>query len=475
MKTAGKCILVMLVITALSLPLPTNAPIFADSGTSGDISALQESQTVEVTLLGPNQYIRISGQPNVHADAFPGVEGTGRLIVENGHESGESRVSSAVVTVNEIPVLSPKDFNLEVRRLETTIDLHELNEITIELRSTEESFVTVSIVQEVEAEAATVIGPDGGVVEVTDPGSPIYGAKIAIPDGALPSDDVIIIGHVPQEVVDAASPQYGTIYATAQFLPEGLSFDGEATAELPLAVSYPPGTQLPIYLLESATNQFAQTGNLGNVTADGTSVVINLPHFSVYAVGSSLIKDYTTDEQGRFDCDICQDNNEIQIQLLSEDQTGFQTKSFASGMNVTVISDEARGVTIISDDNSTGYPIWATSIPDYDLASTNIVDIPAMTAVSYSDISALIVDQLEVLPVERPGRVTRTAGTVVEVLGVLSDAATVVQLALGPVTWTMLLTAVVGHAAISALDELIPDEIESHQFVAFINSAHLPH
>lgn len=206
MKIAGKCILVVLIVIVLSLSFPTNVPVFADSGASGDISALQESQTVEVTLLGPNQYTRTSGKPNLYTDEFPGVEGIGRLIVENGHESGESRVSSALVTVNEARVLGPRDFNLEVGHLETTIDLHELNEITVELRSTEESFVTVSIVQQIEAEAAAVIGPEGGTIEITDPESPITGFTLEIPEGALDTEQLVTAGIVVNNETFGISP-----------------------------------------------------------------------------------------------------------------------------------------------------------------------------------------------------------------------------------------------------------------------------
>jgi len=42
----------------------------------------------------------------------------------------------------------------------------------------------------------TVIGPDGGVIEVTDPGSSIYGFKIVIPEGALDSSATITVSEV---------------------------------------------------------------------------------------------------------------------------------------------------------------------------------------------------------------------------------------------------------------------------------------
>lgn len=276
MKIIGKCILVILTIALLSISFPANIPVFADSSTSGDISLLQEPQTIEVTLLGPNQYIRTSGQPNVYADAFPGVEGTGRLIVENGHESGESRVSSAVVTVNEARVLGPRDFNLEVGHLETTIDLHELNEITVELRSTEESFVTVSIVQEVEAEAAAVIGPGGGSIEVTDPESPILGAELIVPYGAM-NDTVVLSLSLGIVVGDP-----GFVGIPVLCSPDGYQFNNDIELIMPLGEAASSDNLLMLMVYNPATDTYEYDGRLAIVNSGDTHASANIDHFSSF-------------------------------------------------------------------------------------------------------------------------------------------------------------------------------------------------
>ena len=38
----------------------------------------------EITVFGPNQYLRTTGAPNVYTDTFSAVAGEGRLIVKNG-------------------------------------------------------------------------------------------------------------------------------------------------------------------------------------------------------------------------------------------------------------------------------------------------------------------------------------------------------------------------------------------------------
>ncbi|MDF1592252.1 MAG: hypothetical protein P1P89_12105 [Desulfobacterales bacterium] len=58
------------------------------------------SAAVEVTVFGPMSYARTAGQPKVFSGSFSAIEGEGTLIVKNGRENGEDRISSAKVLVN---------------------------------------------------------------------------------------------------------------------------------------------------------------------------------------------------------------------------------------------------------------------------------------------------------------------------------------------------------------------------------------
>ena len=93
------------------------------------------SFAAEVTLLGPNQYLRTSGAPNVYTDTFSAIAGEGSLIVKNGSWDGENRIvdaiSSASVFVNGQQIFGPSDFNQQVHLLERTVNLSENNTISV--------------------------------------------------------------------------------------------------------------------------------------------------------------------------------------------------------------------------------------------------------------------------------------------------------------------------------------------------------
>ena len=89
------------------------------------------SFAVEVTLLGPNEYLRSKGQPDLYTDTFPGIVGEGKLIVTNGDVNGKHRISSAEIEINGIPILDQNDFNQKTDYIELPISLEEENSITI--------------------------------------------------------------------------------------------------------------------------------------------------------------------------------------------------------------------------------------------------------------------------------------------------------------------------------------------------------
>jgi len=151
------------------------------------------SYAVEVTLLGPEKYLRTKGKPNVYTGTFPGRTGVGIIKVMNGDANGKNRISSAVILINGTEILGSNDFNQFVYNLEVPVNLEENNTISVELRSKPGCYIWVQVNQEIEAEGAGVIGPEGGTIEINDSESPIYGAKIEIPQGAIPEDIDIVI------------------------------------------------------------------------------------------------------------------------------------------------------------------------------------------------------------------------------------------------------------------------------------------
>ncbi|MEA3471094.1 MAG: hypothetical protein U9R24_05215, partial [Thermodesulfobacteriota bacterium] len=106
-----------------------------------------ESSAVEVTVFGPNRYLRTEGAKNIYTGEFLATLGDGKLIVINGNYGGEQRiddsVSSAAVIVNGEQIFGPNDFNKQTYCLEAFISLNESNSILVELASKPDSYITV--------------------------------------------------------------------------------------------------------------------------------------------------------------------------------------------------------------------------------------------------------------------------------------------------------------------------------------------
>ncbi|MCD4811316.1 putative Ig domain-containing protein [bacterium] len=99
-------------------------------------------------VFGPKQYHRTEGKPNVYTDSFAGVPAEGNIVVQNGDQAGNHRISSAIIMVNGVQVFGPNDFNQQVGQLEALISLCEENSISLELRGEPESYLTIKITGE---------------------------------------------------------------------------------------------------------------------------------------------------------------------------------------------------------------------------------------------------------------------------------------------------------------------------------------
>jgi hypothetical protein len=198
-------------------------------------------KSTEITLFGPNKYLRTKGEPNVYTGLFPGIPGKGKLIVKNGDKDGDHRgrkgdkdddhrLNRARILINGKQVLGSKDFNQKIYEIRVPVRLKENNSISIELRSEPGSYLTLRVVQEVAAEAAAVIGPEGGVVQILDNANPLFGCGIEVPAGVLSSLSILSIST---ENIPPAQP-----------LPDGVMQDGPIIS----FNSTNPNLQGPVYL-----------------------------------------------------------------------------------------------------------------------------------------------------------------------------------------------------------------------------------
>ena len=180
---------------------------------------------VEVTLFGPNHYVRTSGSPDVYTGTFtalfPEIVSNGKLIVLNGDQIGEHRVtdavSSAEVFVNGEQIFGPNDFNQHVYHLEAPIALVENNSITVELRSSPNSYLTIQVTQDIDPPTPSIsASPDA--IKVNEISTLTWSSILAYTCSIEPD-----IGGVDVNGSITVSPDETTTYTITASGPGGVS------------------------------------------------------------------------------------------------------------------------------------------------------------------------------------------------------------------------------------------------------------
>ena len=87
--------------------------------------------------------------------------------------------------------------------------------------------------QEPEAEAWAVIGPEGGVVEVTDPESSIYGTRIEIPPGALTEETTISVNETTFDLFVSDKCELTSVSRAILIEPDNTVLSKNCTITLP--------------------------------------------------------------------------------------------------------------------------------------------------------------------------------------------------------------------------------------------------
>ena len=158
--------------------------------------AFSANATVQVQLLDQT-FTRGTGTPIQQRATFPSANGQVYIKLYNGiQDSNADKVSSAVITINGSTVFDQSQFNQKVSYLEKNITLSQgLNTLTVTLNSKPGSRIRIQIMQQLEAAAGGLIGPDGGIIAVNDLSSDLYGFKIQIPPGSIKELAIITIGN----------------------------------------------------------------------------------------------------------------------------------------------------------------------------------------------------------------------------------------------------------------------------------------
>jgi len=106
-----------------------------------------DTSSADMTLFGPKQFQRTTGEPNIFQETFVATAGEGWLGLFNGGLSRGSEVTSAVVTLNGGQVLGPDDFKRGYPFLEIPVTLEAVNSLEITLASEPGTYVIVRLTQ----------------------------------------------------------------------------------------------------------------------------------------------------------------------------------------------------------------------------------------------------------------------------------------------------------------------------------------
>lgn len=188
----------------------------------------------QIETLPATAFTRSTGAPTAQSITFPGAGGPAVLYVRNGTASGDNRVSSATVILNGAVVISPDKFNRQVAEITLPIAAKEVNSLEVTLASGPGGSITLQVVENVEADAAALVGPPGGSLEVTDSASPLVGLKVVLPPQALDSWKVIRAKALPAKP-NLINPdtQDGIVTLAFSLLPDNLVTGGDLEIQIP--------------------------------------------------------------------------------------------------------------------------------------------------------------------------------------------------------------------------------------------------
>src|ERR1035437_198746 len=232
-----------------------------------------------ISIFGPKEYARTTGNYDDYFDSFKGMVGPGKVIIRNGGEGGQNRVTDAEVVFNGNRLIgfhALKHFDHEITiRVRLAAD----DNISVSVHGKPGSYITIQFMAEVTPNAAATktVGIDGGTVSVQNGlGDTV---TLEIPPLALGVPTPISVSVLP---VPLPGPIANNVHPGAILEPEGQQFS------LPIRVSLLPHNltsgapsaglywwMSPDYVL-----------SLGNQTASQNGLSAQTYHFSPVFAGA---------------------------------------------------------------------------------------------------------------------------------------------------------------------------------------------
>jgi RHS repeat-associated protein len=142
-------------LASLSSPLPGQFPANRLSAMSSSLWPVNLNAMMlmsgftggQVTVFGPQKYIRTTGAPNQYSTSFslpPWAISPFVLHIQNGNGTTD-RVSSAWIVLNGVQIAGPSDFSQQVSSLDIPVTLAQQNTLQVTLASKPGSFLIISI------------------------------------------------------------------------------------------------------------------------------------------------------------------------------------------------------------------------------------------------------------------------------------------------------------------------------------------
>ncbi len=231
--------------------------------------------------MGPNRYLRTTGNPNAYSSTFLAIPGQGELQIKNGDPDGKHRVSSALIYINGIRVMGVEAFSKKAYKIVLPITLYDNNSISVELRSKPESYFEIKLIQQVLAEAASIIGPEGGEVEVMNSSSELFGAKIEIFPETIGQNALIKISGTQN--LPSSLPANLSRNSQVFVLESSGVFNGLASVTLPYDSPTSSGDFLAVAYFDENTNIWQLIPILLN-DRNLKKVTFLTNHFSIFVV-----------------------------------------------------------------------------------------------------------------------------------------------------------------------------------------------
>jgi hypothetical protein len=187
----------------------------------------------------------------------------------------------------------------------------------------------------------SVVGPTGGLVEVTATYGPLDGSSVSIPSGVLPGPTILTVSAAPPISSGAGNHPAGP---AVEFGPPGTTFDPsgtdpskQATITVPFDPAYfPSGTDSLVIFVRSSSGAVSAVPR--PYTFGANTVSFATSHFSSYQAATADPRPLS----GRF----------LALEMKSDALPAFAQKF---GYGVHTVTSNANGTTL---DQATGAVIW---------------------------------------------------------------------------------------------------------------------